>query len=833
MTPPAACWHCAEPLPVNPPQAHVGGVAHAVCCHGCRAAAEWIGELGLADYYRLRSEKAQRPPEPADTVRIAEAYARPELARHVVRELDDGRCEAIVLVDGLRCAACSWLVERAAGSLVGVASVSVNASARRARIVWDGSQVALPQIVEAIGRVGYRALPLDAAALDDARRRESRTAMKRLAVAGFGAMQAMMYASALYFGAIDTQDTATRDLFRWLGLMVATPVVFYAAAPFFEGARRSLAARRLGMDVPVAIAIALIYAGSVVEVITGGGEVYFESASMFVLFLLVGRYLEMRARHRAGDLSDALARLAPVFADRCEEDGSRTRVAAIELVAGDRVHVAEGGGVPADGVLESDTCRVNEAMLSGESAAVCKRRGDALCAGSIVVESAATILVQRVGADTLLSGIVALAGRASTARPRLAQAGERAAAGFVARVLALATATALGWAIVDPQRAFAATVAVLVVSCPCAFALAVPAALTRALGVLAGRGVLVVRPDAIEQLALATHVMFDKTGTLTDAQLVLERVQTFGRDDRSTALALAAALACGSRHPAARAIARATDASAPALPAAEALRSETGSGIEGVIGERRLRLGRADYALATRKGSVPRDHEDPPVTSCVADARIDDAAVVLADDDGVIAAFHLSERLRNGARAAVDALRNAGLDVSIVSGDASSKVAAVAAQLGIAQWRARARPADKLAYLAALRSRGARVIAVGDGINDAPVLAGADVAVAVESGAELAQAASDIVLGTQDLSVLAGACALARETLAILRQNQRWALVYNLTAVPLAALGFVAPWLAALGMSVSSLVVVLNALRIGDRQSPVAPALLAPERVPA
>ena len=860
MTPASACWHCGEPLPANPPHAQVAGAAHAVCCNGCRAAAQWIGELGLADYYRLRSEKAQRPPEAADTVRLTEACARPELARHVTRKLDHGRCEAIVLVDGLRCAACSWLVERAAGSLTGVASVAVNASARRARIVWDGARVTLPQIVEALGRVGYRALPLDAAALDDARRGEARIAMKRLAVAGFGAMQAMMYASALYFGAIDAQDAATRDLFRWLGLMVATPVVFYAAGPFFAGARRSLAARRLGMDVPVAIAIALIYAGSVVEVIAGGSEVYFESVSMFVLFLLAGRYLEMRARHRAGDLCDALARLAPVFADRCESDGSRTRVAAIELAPGDRVQVAEGGGVPADGVLESDRCRVDEALLSGESAAVLKRRGDTLCAGSIVVEGVATIRVERVGADTLLSGIVTLVARASTERPRLAQAGERAAAGFVARVLALAAATALGWAIVDPQRAFAATVAVLVVSCPCAFALAVPAALTRALGVLARRGVLVVRADAIEQLALATHVIFDKTGTLTDPQLALDRILTFGRDDRATALALAVAMARESRHPAAQAIARAAGASPSALPAAQALHSEAGSGIEAIVGARRLRLGRADYALALCNGQASRGHAyaaaapagvmpmevdgetvvpademkvDADAVMPVDETQIDDAAIVLADDAGVIAAFHLSERLRSGARAAVDALRGAGLEVSIVSGDAPSKVAAIAAQLGVAQSRARARPADKLAYLAALRERGARVIAIGDGINDAPVLAGADVAVAVASGAELTQAASDIVLATDNLSALADARKLARETLAVLRQNQRWALAYNLAAVPLAALGFVAPWLAALGMSVSSLVVVLNALRIGSRESLAMPALLTREKAPA
>ena len=374
----SGCWHCGEALPANPPQAHVAGMPHAVCCNGCRAVAEWIGELGLASYYRLRSESAVRPPNLGDWAKSAAAFERAELSRHVVRPLADGNSEAIVLIDGVRCAACCWLIERTLDLLPGVTGVSVNAGAQRARIMYDGSAVSLTRIVDALARVGYRALPLDRAALDDTRRRETRDAQKRLAVAGLGAMQAMMYASALWFGTFDGVDLATRDLFRWLTLLAATPVVFYAAAPFFAGAKRLLAARRLGMDVPVALAVALIYAGSVVEVVVGGPDVWFESVSMFVFFLSVGRYLEMRARHRAGDLSDALAGLSPVFADRIEADGSLVRVGAIELAPGDRVIVADGAGVPADGVLESAQCRVDEALLCGESAPLTRHWRNAL-----------------------------------------------------------------------------------------------------------------------------------------------------------------------------------------------------------------------------------------------------------------------------------------------------------------------------------------------------------------------------------------------------------------------------------------------------------------------
>jgi Cu2+-exporting ATPase len=772
----------------------VTGVAHAVCCHGCRAAAEWIDKLGLADYYRLRSTTPPRAPDPQTAQRSAQTWARPELSRHVVRALDAGHSEALLLIDGIRCAACVWLIERAIGAVAGVESVQVNAAAQRARIVWNPAQTDLAAILATFARTGYAALPLDAAALDDARRREARAALKRLVVAGFGAMQAMMYASALYLGAFTAMDPATRDAMRWLGLLVATPVVFYSARPFFAGAMRALRARTLGMDVPVALAIALIYAASVVEAMRGGGEVYFDSVSMFVFFLLTGRYLEMRARHRAGNLADAMARLVPAFADRLRADASLERVGALELGIGDRVQVAQGERVPADGVLESAACRVDEALLTGESAPVSKQRGDTLTGGSVVLGGPIVAQVTRVGADTALAGIAALVARAQSERPRLAQAGERAAAGFVARVLALATLCAIGWSFVDPQRALTATLAVLVVSCPCAFALAVPAALTRALSVLAARGVFVVHTDAIENLALATHAVFDKTGTLTEAELDVASVVA---TDRESALMLAAALARGSRHPIAQALTRA----AVDLPlrSAQDIHTVAGGGLEGWVDGRRLRLGQRAFAAAGSDGDA------------------DDDAVTLAEDGNAVATFRLRERLRADAREALDALRADGVTVELASGDAQAKVAAVAQRLGIETWHARMSPADKLERLRVLRAGGARVIAIGDGINDAPVLAGADVAVALASGAELAQAAGDIVLDGAHLPMLAQTRALARETLAVLRQNQRWALAYNLAVVPFGALGFVPPWLAALGMSTSSLVVILNALRIGRR----------------
>lgn len=783
------CHHCQDF--VNEREridATIGGIRRAFCCHGCKAAAEWIEQLGLADYYQLRSSPARRPQ--ADDVAGLDAWAQPALDRHVVRAVDDALSEVCLLIEGVRCSACVWLIERSLGALPGVAKVQVNAAAARARVVWDASLTTLPRLLETLSRAGYRALPLDARALDDVRRHETRDALKRLAVAGFGAMQAMMYGVALYVGAFQDMDASTRDLLRWIGFVVATPVVLYAARPFFAGAVRNLRARRLGMDVPVAIAVALIYAASLVEALKGGAEVYFDSVSMFVFFLLLGRFLEMRARHRSGDLVDALARLTPTFADRCRDDGSLERVAAATLQPGDVVHVMEGGSIPADGVLLDASCHVDESLLTGESVAAHRHAGDTLVAGSVLQDGPVRLRVERVGADTALAGIVAMVTRAQTERPRLALAGERAASRFVARVLVLTALTAIGWSMVDPSRALTATLAVLVVSCPCAFALAVPAAMTRALAVLARRGVLVAHADAIEALAKADYVVFDKTGTLT-----LPYFRQHLGDE--AALPLAAALARASSHPVAKAIASAVGQEVATLPVQD-MRAVPGQGVEGIVAGRRLRLGRCEFALhgATGEGSL-------------ADA------VVLADEHSALAVFHPQERLRDDAACCVEQLQQQGLQVELLSGDAARRVRVVASAIGVSRWRARQSPADKLARLRELRAGGACVIAVGDGINDAPVLAGADVAVAMGTGTQLAQASSDIVLTAGHLDALPQARELALRTLQILRQNHRWSLVYNLCVVPPAAFGFVPPWLAAIGMSASSLFVVLNALRIG------------------
>lgn len=787
-----ACFHCAEPVPPGCSlQVRVNGTAQPVCCRGCEAAVAWIQGLGLADYYRLRSEPADR----AEPVGDFSAWDRPAMQRMHVRLHTPDRAEVVVLVDNLRCAACAWLIEHAMNAQPGVCETGVSAPARRVRLLFDPRHTALSGLLESLARLGYTPHPLDIAALDALRQRENRDALKRLLVAALGTMQAMMYAVALYAGRFDGIDPATRDFFRWLGFLVATPVVLYAARPFFAGAWRELRTRQLSMDTPVALAIALIYAASLLATLSRAGEIYFDSVSMFVLFLLGARYVEMRARHRAGDLVDALARLQPATAERLlGADGAAETVGVYELQPGDHVRVAAGTGVPADGVLTDRTCHVDESLLTGESTPRLRRPQETLMAGTVLLNGPVRLRVTQVGADTVLAGIVRMVTRAASEKPALARAADAHARRFVTRTLMLTSLTALAWVWFDPSRAFTAAVAVLVISCPCAFALAVPAALTRAVAVLARHGVLVVDADALERLATADVFVFDKTGTLTQPALDRARCQV-RRGTFDAALRIAAALEQSSAHPLARALRSATaDIS---LPSVHLPHEVVGQGVEGIVDGVRYRLGRGNWAGEESDGG----------------------RMLLCDEHGVVASFALTEFPRPDAASALAQLRDDGAQIIMFSGDHTLRVAHIASLLGIEQWRADATPADKLAWLRKLRSEGHRVAMVGDGINDAPVLAGADVAVALGSGTALAQASSGILLAGDRLDKLASARATAAAMLRATRQNMCWAIAYNLCAVPLAALGLVPPWLAAIGMSASSLLVLLNSLRIGRREA--------------
>jgi Cu2+-exporting ATPase len=792
-----ACFHCGEAIPSGVViHAHIASRDEPVCCHGCKAVAEFITGAGLTDYYKYRDAAAARADETPRPDRWS-AYDRPELVERLTRAEPGGARSITVLLEGLRCAACSWLADKALHLQSGVLDVSVNPATARARLVWDPAKVRLGDLLRVLEHVGLRPHPLAGEPAEQLAILERRTALKRLAVAGFGMMQVMMFAVPLYIGESSGMDPGIRELLRLVSMLVCVPVALYAGWPFYQGAMQALRARSISMDVPVSIGIVLAFAASVWNALRGHGEVYFDSVTMFVFFLALGRYVEMIARHRAGSVADALARLAPVTARRVRS-GEVEDVQAMELAVGDELLVRTGEVFAADGVVTDGVGRVDESMLTGESTAIAKDPGTRVHAGTQNLGAPLRVRVDAVAGQTVLSGIVALLERAQAERPRLAKAADRAAAWFLGRILIGAAIVFAIWWFVDPSRAFSATLAVLVVTCPCALSLATPAAIAAATSALARRGVLVAHSDALETLAKATQVLWDKTGTLTKGLIRVEEVRPLAALSEAECLSHAVALERMSEHP----IAKAFLASGTAGETARDVEVFAGQGLEGTVGERRMRIGHPAFAAGL-------------ATSTAVPAGLDgESWVCLGDADGLLAAFRMTDQLRPEAGGCVARLRELGLESEIVSGDEESAVARIAARSGIARFESRLQPESKLARLKQLQSDGAVVVAVGDGINDAPLLRGADVAIAMGRGSALAQTSADLILLRDSLDELPGTIELARRTQRIVRQNLAWSIVYNLAALPLAAFGLVPPWLAAIGMSLSSVAVVLNAMRL-------------------
>lgn len=789
----STCFHCGEP---NPPGAGwrflVDGRERAFCCAGCLAIAQTIDAAGLAPYYRQRTAAAP-PAEEDDT---PERHAAQAVAAGLVTNVAPGQHEAALLLEGLHCGACVWLVETWLARKPYVVEASVNFATRRARVRWRGEARSLALVLRDIAAVGYRAHAYDPAKREALLRRETRTLLLRMGVALLASMQVMMLAVPVYL-ADDPLEPSLKALIDWASLVITTPVVVYSAAPFFSGAWRSLRARTLGMDVPVAIGVAGALVASAWATFTGHGHVYYDSVTMFVALLLVARFFELRARARAARTIEGVARELPATADRLRGADIET-VAAHELAVGDLVRVAAGASMPADGVVVEGASSVEEALLTGESRPLRKGAGDALLAGSVNRESPLTMRVTAAGPATTLASLARLVERAADARPRSVRFAERTAAWFVGILLIVAAGTALYWWQHDPSRALPIVFAVLVVSCPCALSLATPAAMAVAAGALGRRGVLAVRPDALESLARANHVVFDKTGTLTAGRPRVTAVEIEGRMDRQACIATAAALEAGASHP----VAEALRACGSGRSDVRDIATVAGEGVEGRIAGRRYRCGRPSW-VAQVAGTIP-EPEAP-----------DDALVVaLGDEQGWLATFVLDDPLREGSGALVRAVRALDVSVVLLSGDRQSVVRRIAERAGIDDWRAELRPADKRTFVQELQGEGARVAMIGDGLNDAPALAQADVSIALGDAAALTRWTADIVVLGDDVTEVGRAIATARRTLAIVRENLGWAIAYNAIAIPLAATGLVSPLAASIGMSVSSLAVVANALRL-------------------
>ncbi len=808
MTSPTPCYHCALPVPSGSRfTAVVLGQAREFCCPGCQAVAEAIVAGGLQSYYQHRSEASANPEAlPVQLSDELALYDRADVQQPFVRHEGD-LAETTLLMEGISCAACGWLIEKHLRTLPAVAEARLNLSNHRLHVRWADAQLPLSQILAELRHIGYAAHPYQADRASEQLASENRLALRQLGVAGLLWFQAMMATMATWPEFNIDLSPELHTILRWVALFLTTPIVFYSCAPFFKGAMRDLRTRHLTMDVSVSLAIGSAYMAGIWTSITGVGELYFDAVGMFALFLLAGRYLERRARERTAAATAQLVNLLPASCLRLDSDGQSERILLSELRVGERILVQPGSILPADGKIIDGQSSIDESLLTGEYLPQPRTLGDAVTAGTLNVEGALTVEVQALGQDTRLSAIVRLLDRAQAEKPRLAEIADRAAQWFLLLSLIAAAMIGVLWWQLDSARAFWIVLAMLVATCPCALSLATPTALTAATGTLHKLGLLLTRGHVLEGLNQIDTVIFDKTGTLTEGRLVLRSIRPLGRLDSEQCLSLAAALENRSEHPIARAFGRAP-------LAAEDVHSTPGLGLEGVIGEQRLRIGQAEFACALSGAALP--------------SMPDEAGqwLLLADTHGPLAWLVLDDRLRDDAPALLAACKARGWRTLLLSGDSSPMVASVAAELDIDEARGGLRPDDKLRVLQQLHKEGRKVLMLGDGVNDVPVLAAADISVAMGSATDLAKTSADAVLLSNRLDALVQAFALARRTRRVIIENLLWAALYNGLMLPFAALGWITPVWAAVGMSISSLTVVLNALRL--TRLPSAPAAGSP-----
>lgn len=790
------CYHCALPIPSGSRfLLTVADTERQFCCPGCQAVASAIVDGGLERFYQYRSQSATKADEQIPPFAV---WDLPELQQEFVH-LEGDSASVTLGVDGITCAACVWLIEKQLQTLDGIDSVRVNGTSHRMQLRWQIDRTPLSSVLTALARIGYRARPLTEESDLSHLRQQSRQQLLRLGIAGVAMMQAGMPAIALYFGAAQGIDAEWQQLLRWVSWLFVTPVVFYSAQPFFRAAINSLRAGHLVMDVPVVLAISLAYAASTWATLMGGGEVYFDSIAMFTFFLLLGRHIEAQMRLRnLNRLFSAHSLLPPSATVVTEEGDSELPLRLVQF--GQRLRVDSGAVIPCDGVVVAGASEVSEAVLTGESLAVPKTVGDRVVAGTVNSGSPLEVEVTAIGNNTQMASILRMVEEAGIDKPHWVSLADRVASWFVAGVLVVSLVVGLVWWTIDPDHALWVVISVLVVTCPCALSLAMPTAMSVATGLLRRHGFLVSRGHVVEQLSQINQVLFDKTGTLTTGDIAVAEVVELAALPGQQLLQLAAALERGSHHP----IARAFGAFKSSYVATE-IRVEVGSGVEGVIDGLTYRVGSEAWVaeLARQSHFV----FGTPVNSA-------QSSIAIGGSNGLLGRFELRDQLRDGASAAVAELSASGTGVAMLSGDPSPGAMQIAAQLGISDARNGCSPAQKLNLLSARQQAGERVLMVGDGINDVPVLRAADISVAMGHAADLTTMSADAMLISGNLRVLPWAIRLSQQTRKIARQNIAWAIGYNLLALPLAAAGLVPPWAAAVGMSASSLVVLVNALRL-------------------
>lgn len=796
MPSPTPCYHCGLPVPTGSRfHALVLGAERELCCPGCQAVAEAIVAGGLEHYYSHRSENSANPQAlPQALPDELALYDRSDVQQPFVQHQGE-LSETQLLIEGISCAACGWLIEKHLRGVPGVVEAHLNLSNHRLQVRWQDSQIPLSKLLTELRRIGYAAHPWQSDQAAERLAAENRRRMRELGVAGLLWMQVMMATMATWPEFNIDLSAELDKILRWTSLFLTTPIVFYCCGQFFRGALRDLRTRHLTMDVSVSLAIGGAYVAGIWSTITGHGELYFDAVGMFALFLLAGRYLERRARERTAAATAQLVKLLPASCLRLDADGQSQRILLSELREGEHVLVQPGSLIPADGRILAGQSSVDESLLTGEYLPQPRSVGDSVTAGTLNVEGPLTLEVQALGDATRLSAIVRLLERAQSEKPRLAEIADRVSQWFLLFILLAAALVGCIWWEIDSSRAFWVVLALLVATCPCALALATPTALTTATGSLHKLGLLLTRGHVLEGLNQIDTLVLDKTGTLTEGRLTLSAIHPLRDLDQDSCLALAAALENRSEHPIARAFGQAPRA-------AEAVDSHPGQGLQGRVDGRLLRIGEASFVCALSGQAVPSI------------AGEHGQWLLLGDEQGPLAWFVLDDRLREDAPELIAAARVRGWNIHLLSGDSSPMVGEVARQLGIEDARGGLTPDAKLAVLKQLHGEGRRVLMLGDGVNDVPVLAAADISVAMGSASDLAKTSADAVLLSNRLSSLVQGLGMAKRTRRIIIENLVWATLYNGMVLPFAALGWITPIWAAVGMSFSSLLVVLNALRL-------------------
>ncbi|WP_256936305.1 heavy metal translocating P-type ATPase [Vibrio diabolicus] len=780
-----SCYHCGEDVPANTDfKVDILGESRKMCCPGCETVAQTIVDSGLVSYYQYRTAPAEKADLVPEQLQALIHYDNEDVQSEFVRNRENVS-EVTLSLEGVSCAACAWLIEKQVSNTAGLVSIRVNTTTNRALLAWDKTQVRLSELLSVIHKLGYKAAPFEADKQEASYHRMMKQYLYRLGIAGLATMQVMMLAVALYLEVFGDLEPEFKNYFRWVSLVFATPVLLYSALPFYLNAWRSIKGRTLGMDVPVSIALIFAYVASLIATVTEQGEVFFESISMFTFFLLIGRFLEMRARRKAAAASGNLLKLIPAIATTL--DGEQIPVKTLKV--GDRIRVLPGEHIPADGKVISGRIHIDESMLTGESVHVVKREGDAVYAGTLNGDESFELEVMSSKADSMISNIVRLQDEAQHSKPKIAEIADVVARYFVGAILIISAGTWFYWHQTKPDDAFWIMLSVLVATCPCALSLATPTALTCATSRMGNFGILLRKGHVFETLCKINHLVVDKTGTLTKGDIEICDTKVLSDLPKEDCLSLAAALEAHANHPIARSFASYANDDFVVYE----VQNVIGSGIEGIWNGKVVKIGSAAFVQG-------KESEESH-------------AVYLSVDGEHVASFYYRDPIRKESKAFVQRFADAGIKTTLLTGDSLSNARPVANEIGIDHVVASAKPEDKLAYLKSLDSSDITMM-VGDGINDAPTLAGAHLSVAMGGGTDVAKASADMTLLGDNLEKLLEARLLALRTRKIIRENLAWSLGYNLLILPLAVAGLVAPYIAVVGMSASSIIVVSNSLRL-------------------